>query len=269
MKNRAALLGAVFWAGGAWAQESVVVKVTNALRQADAASRASLTESVGEDSRVLARSKLREALLVLEVQNSKRAAEFAGAASKNLPARAMERLEASRAAYAASYERLAVILRQLVAESPSEAVEAARSGLLADVIQILDRLESSARQKPISQSLPVNSPQQQAPPIGVPSGSITTVPIGSIPAILQIASDTFPGVAEVYESVRNGTQAEFYYGVMKGAGETYREGSGNDADTAAVLVQMIRAKGIPALYGRGVVQLRASPFGAMTGAGET
>ena len=77
MKNRAALLGAVFWAAGAWAQESVVVKVTNALRQADASSRISLTESVGEDARVLARSKLREALLVLEAQNGKRAAEFA------------------------------------------------------------------------------------------------------------------------------------------------------------------------------------------------
>jgi hypothetical protein len=75
---------------------------------------------------------------------------------------------------------------------------------------------------------------------------------------LKDAAAAFPGVVEVYEWVRNTIAPEFYYGVMKGDVQTWLERSGNDADTAAVLVQMLRARGVPARYVRGVVQLPAA-----------
>lgn len=266
MRSRLAFLSLVLCAAGALAQDTPIARTGAAIRQADAAWRRAQGDAGTASARDRAEASLREALGPLEAQNAKRAAEFAVAAARPLPEKAMTRLQASRAAHAATFERLAAILRQLLADPKPETLEAARPALLAEALQIVDGIEASARQKPISQTLPVNSPQQQPPPIGVPSGSITTVPIGTIPATLQQAADALPGVAEVYEAVRNLTKAEFYYGVMKGAAETYREGSGNDADTASVLAQMIRAKGVPARYVRGRVELSAKALMGITGA---
>ena len=52
---------------------------------------------------------------------------------------------------------------------------------------------------------------------------------------------------------------------MKGEVQTYLEGSGNDADTASLLVQLLRAKGIPARYVRATVESRADAVMSLTG----
>jgi transglutaminase-like putative cysteine protease len=56
----------------------------------------------------------------------------------------------------------------------------------------------------------------------------------------------------VYDWVRNQIRPEFYYGRMKGALQAFFDPA-TSADTAAVLVEMMRAKGIPARYVRGTV----------------
>ena len=52
---------------------------------------------------------------------------------------------------------------------------------------------------------------------------------------------------------------------MKGPLQTLLESSGNDADTAGLLIALLRAKGIPARYVRGTVDLPAAAAVAITG----
>ena len=58
----------------------------------------------------------------------------------------------------------------------------------------------------------------------------------------------------IYEWVKNNVETEWYWGVMKGAEETLRQKSGNDADQAALLVALLRASGFPARYVTGTVE---------------
>ncbi len=58
----------------------------------------------------------------------------------------------------------------------------------------------------------------------------------------------------IYEWVKNNIETEWYFGVMKGAEETLRQGSGNDADQATLLVALLRASGYPTRYVRGVIE---------------
>jgi len=51
---------------------------------------------------------------------------------------------------------------------------------------------------------------------------------------------------------------------MKGPVETYLEQGGNDADTASLLVEMLRAKGVPARYVRGAAVLPAATLQKIT-----
>ncbi len=59
---------------------------------------------------------------------------------------------------------------------------------------------------------------------------------------------------DLYEWVKNNIRTEWYWGSMKGAEETLRQRSGNDADQAALLISLLRAAGYPARYVRGVVE---------------
>ncbi len=59
---------------------------------------------------------------------------------------------------------------------------------------------------------------------------------------------------DLYEWVKNNIRTEWYWGSMKGAEETLRQGSGNDADQAALLIALLRAAGYPSRYVRGVVE---------------
>gem|GEM_PF-3342795 len=58
----------------------------------------------------------------------------------------------------------------------------------------------------------------------------------------------------IYEWVKNNIKTEWYWGCMKGALETLRQGAGNDCDQATLLVALLRASGYPARYVRGVVE---------------
>lgn len=59
---------------------------------------------------------------------------------------------------------------------------------------------------------------------------------------------------DLYEWVKNNIRTEWYWGSMKGAEETLRQGSGNDADQASLLIALLRAAGYPSRYVRGVVE---------------
>ncbi len=61
----------------------------------------------------------------------------------------------------------------------------------------------------------------------------------------------------IYEYVKNQIETEWYWGCMKGAVETLRQGAGNDCDQAALLVALLRASGYPARYVRGVIEFFA------------
>ena len=65
--------------------------------------------------------------------------------------------------------------------------------------------------------------------------------------------------------MRNAIRPELYHGVMKGPVQTLLESSGNDADTAGLLIALLRAKGIPARYVRGTVDIPAPLAVAVTG----
>jgi transglutaminase-like putative cysteine protease len=58
----------------------------------------------------------------------------------------------------------------------------------------------------------------------------------------------------IYEYVKNNIETEWYWGCMKGAEETLRQGVGNDCDQATLLVALFRASGYPARYVRGVIE---------------
>jgi hypothetical protein len=75
--------------------------------------------------------------------------------------------------------------------------------------------------------------------------------IGTIAPEIRQRAETFSGPIETYEWVRNAVRPELYHGFMKGPLQTLLETSGNDADTAGLLIALLRAKGIPARYVRG------------------
>jgi transglutaminase-like putative cysteine protease len=74
--------------------------------------------------------------------------------------------------------------------------------------------------------------------------------------------------ARIHDWVKNAIETEWYYGCMKGAEETLRQGSGNDCDQAALLVALLRASGFPSRYVRGVVEIGADELKNLTGVNE-
>ncbi len=58
----------------------------------------------------------------------------------------------------------------------------------------------------------------------------------------------------IYEWVKNNVATEWYWGEMKGAEETLRQKSGNDADQAALLAALLRSSGFPTRYVRGTIE---------------
>jgi|GEM_PF-969106 len=74
------------------------------------------------------------------------------------------------------------------------------------------------------------------------------------PAIAGLAASLHWSPVEMYEWVKNNIRTEWYWGAMKGAEETLRQRSGNDADQAALLIALFRSAGFPARFVRGVVE---------------
>jgi transglutaminase-like putative cysteine protease len=68
----------------------------------------------------------------------------------------------------------------------------------------------------------------------------------------------------IFEYVQNEITTEFYYGSMKGAGQTLAEQAANDVDQASLLIALLRASGIPARYVRGIVRLTLAEAEAWT-----
>ncbi len=66
---------------------------------------------------------------------------------------------------------------------------------------------------------------------------------------------TLGSARAAYEFVKNELRLDWYYGSLKGATETLREGRGNDADLAALLVSLLRAQKTPARFVQGTIEL--------------
>jgi hypothetical protein len=78
------------------------------------------------------------------------------------------------------------------------------------------------------------------------------------PAIHNLAEQLDRDPVKIYEYVRNNVRYEPYYGVRKGADQTLAEGSGSDADQAALLIALLRDSGIHARFVQGVAELPAA-----------
>jgi len=224
-------------------------------------------------------SDLQLTLADLERRDAAHRRGFAAATGRPLPPRAAERLERTRAAYEAGQGRLIAILRALAPRSAlATRAERADVALAQEASEIVEKLLEASRREPLSAGeLKVRPPNLTPPslappaaeapsrPIALAAPAATETPVGPVPQILREAATALSGPVEVYEWVRNNIRPEFYHGVMKGPVETYLEQSGNDADTASVLVEMLRAKGVPARYVRGAAVLTEVTLRAMTG----
>lgn len=209
---------------------------------------------------------------------------FDALAASDLPAVAVDRLARTRAAFEAGQGRLAAILVELAlpAGGRDEAARAdlsarrERAALAREARDLVARLEAAARPEPLSSELKLRAPGLRAPalpaptpgasssPVEAPSAA-AAAPIGVIPRDLQALADGLDGPLGAYLWVRQNVAPEFYYGAAKGALAAYRERRGNDADTAALLVTLLRAKGIPARFVAGTADVPADALRRLLG----
>ena len=139
-----------------------------------------------------------------------------------------------------------------------------------EALALLERIRAASRTEPLSEGeLKTRVPELRPPALAVSPATSVAVgdepPIGTIAPEVRAQAASFSGPIEAYEWVRNAIRPELYHGVMKGPAQTLLEGAGNDADTAGLLVALLRAKGIPARYVRGTVDLPAPLAVAVTG----
>jgi RHS repeat-associated protein len=216
--------------------------------------------------------------LFVEVERRDRElrAEFDAAGARSLPPKARQRLEETRRAWTQGQGRLVGILRALRAADVSAGATALRGvaeGAGEDeALELLRKIRAASRAEPISEGeLKTRIPDLRPPALA--GASLTQVtsgdepPIGTIAPEIRLGAASFSGPIEVYEWVRNAIRPELYHGVMKGPVQTLLDSSGNDADTAGLLIALLRAKGVPARYVRGTVDLPAPLAVAVTGTG--
>ena len=214
----------------------------------------------------------------LEQQGRAQEAEFEATAARPLPPKARQRLEETRRAWAAGQGRLLETLRRLRAPAAPSG-PAVQRGLpsaprpvdVAEALALLKQLRAASRSEPLSAGELKNRVPVLRPP-ALALGPATQVvpgdepPIGTIAPEVREKASSFSGPIEIYEWVRNAVRPELYHGVMKGPAQTLLESSGNDADTAGLLIALLRARGIPARYVSGTVDLPAALAVAITGA---
>jgi len=175
-----------------------------------------------------------------------------------LGAVAAERVERAREAFERSE---LVILERLTRLAASPELSE-----LEPCIEALAPVAEAEREELLSaQELPLRELDLEPPPLSLGGPATTSSfaadgagpadPIGSVPREIQELAAQVEGAVSAYELVKNQTRFELYFGSMKGSVQTLREGSGNDADIARLLVELLRAEGIPARYVRGVVRL--------------
>jgi RHS repeat-associated protein len=198
-------------------------------------------------------------------RHARKLREFELGAGRKLPPKAAERLAAARAAFEAGDGRLLELLRAILAQAGGEGGDP--GPLVSEARSILEKTAEAARKDPISADSKIRAPDITAPALRQGSGTVTgtDAALGPVPGVLKQAAAQLAGPVEAYEWVRNGIRPEFYHGAMKGPLQTYLEGSGNDVDTASVLIALLRAKGIPARYVRGTAEVAGNRLAAVTG----
>ncbi|MBA4373431.1 MAG: hypothetical protein C0402_11300, partial [Thermodesulfovibrio sp.] len=87
------------------------------------------------------------------------------------------------------------------------------------------------------------------------TGGTADVPLSAVIAEQAQALKWSPVL--IYEYMMTHIETEWYWGCMKGAEETLRQGSGNDCDQATLLSALMRASGFPTRYVRGAVEFFA------------
>lgn len=91
----------------------------------------------------------------------------------------------------------------------------------------------------------------ESPPLA--TDLLATEDAAFTPEIQALAAELNHDPVEIYAFVRNSISFEPYYGSRKGALLTYWERSGNDMDTASLLIALLRASGYYARYVQGTV----------------
>ena len=147
---------------------------------------------------------------------------------------------------------------------------------LERAIELLDQLLSK-RQSQLHGQLPYLSPEPvtiplQLEPVVVPAyrqmaavvsaDDLMSSPEAPASALISHQAQEIAAQAQklnwdpvdLYEWVKNNITTEWYRGCMKGAEETLRQRSGNDADQSALLIALLRASGYPARYVQGVIE---------------
>ncbi len=213
-------------------------------------------------------------------------AAFRAAAARPLPPKATARLAEARANYEAGQGRLLEMLKLLNAPAPgpgpaSPADARARAASLEDARALAARIEEAERREPLSSELRVRAPRLRPPalPVAAPgaapqaraalTGATEERPIGPVSPLLRQVAAGLGGALEIYTFVRNSIASELYYGALKGPVETYLERGGNDADTAALLIELLRAKGIPARYVVGTAEVPSATLLRLAGTAGT
>jgi hypothetical protein len=160
-----------------------------------------------------------------------------------------------------------------LSQKPSR--DSARAALRA-----LDRLSPQPTQPTLSTELPLRASDVRpgspslgagiAPAYGAPTASTapatlprepsdedrSAAPEGELTGAIDAkARELDDDPIRIYEWVRNEIRYEPYLGVRKGAVGTLSEGSGNDADQAALLIALLRAANVPARYVHGTARL--------------
>ncbi len=165
--------------------------------------------------------------------------------------RALERLDAARAALESSQRR---------------ALEALDADDLDECLRVLRPLAEFENEDSLGvDTLPLSARALAAPPLDK-SGAVDLIAladapppdapvIGAVPEAIRELADTVDGPVAAYELVKNLTRFELYFGSMKGPEQALREGSGNDADVNRLLAEILRAKGVPSRYVRGVIRI--------------
>ena len=197
-------------------------------------------------------------------------AEFETAARRPLPGKARERLAATRSAWEQGQGRLLRLLRAVLADATRGGPGGSTSASADEVLSLVRQIRDASRPEPLSTGeLKTRVPDLHAPALA--SGTATQVaagdepPIGAIPPEVRARAAALAGPIDVYEWVRNAIRPELYHGVLKGPLQTLLEGGGNDADTAGLLIALLRAKGVPTRYVRGTVEIAAPVAAAITG----
>jgi RHS repeat-associated protein len=220
------------------------------------------------------RAALQIALNTLEREDRRWQTEQSDSDRRGLPAKALARRAQAHAAYEAGQGRLLHIVRELLKATGPGSAGPSSAALVAEARGLVTRFELASRPEPISAGQPrVFVPRLEAPPLRetVAGGATAGQPTegasgpGSIPKALRDAAAQLDGPSGVYDWVRSQIRPEFYHGRMKGALQAYFDLGGNDADTAGVLIEMMRAKDIPARYVIGTIEVSGPVLMTVTG----